>query len=293
MRSIDRVGIAAPFAGVVRRAPSFSMPTTLTQATFALTTSVNMTSDASAHTKGAYVEVIASTGGEVDRLLILSGASSSSTVNSSALMDIAVGAAGSEVVVIPDVFIGYAPAALWWDIPIAIPSGARISARYQSARTSTNCAIQVVALKRSNEAIQRPASYTVSIGTDTSTSQGVTLTSGAGSKGAYAELTSSCPVSLQGVQIGIGQASSTNASSGTIRVDIAVGAAGSETVIIPDVQALGANTENIARNINAPFFWPVRIPHGARIAARASNSAGSGAAYNVDVSLVGIPRSAP
>lgn len=285
------MGVPAPFTQSVRR-DIITAPTALAQTNYALTTTVNMTSDSTAHVKGAWVQLVASTSDTIDRLLISVGATSANGVNSAALMDIGVGASGAETVIIPDVMIG-ASTGTSWDIPVSIPVGSRIAARYQSARTSIACGVAIVALKRNDGTTQRPAPYTVAIGVNSATSLGTACVPAASNaKGSWAQLTSSCPVPLQGVQIAVGNGGYTVTQPGTILVDIGVGAAGSETVAIANVQYTSSNQEWVARSLGGWLYFPVRIPAGVRIAARMSNSAGTNDNYHVDVSLVGIPRSA-
>ena len=102
-----------------------------------------VTSSASLNTKGAWVELNASTSANIAGFyLTIHTANSSSTRH---LLDIGVGAAASEVVLVPDIFvlagtIGGGTQTIY--IPMNILSGTRISARCQSSGASGS--VQVV-----------------------------------------------------------------------------------------------------------------------------------------------------
>jgi hypothetical protein len=111
-------------------------------------------------------------------------------------------------------------------------------------------------------------------------SRGTSVTPGGspGVEGSYAQLISAASntVNASGLLVSI-------SVGGLIRymVDIAVGAAGSEVIIAPNLYAEGG----VGLRQNFQYFLPISIPAGTRIAARAQ-STGTAAAF-VLVDLVG------
>lgn len=108
------------------------------------------------------------------------------------------------------------------------------------------------------------------IGTTTASSQGtnVTPSSTANTKGSYAQLTSSTGVDAAWMVVHLTH-SSTSAND-IISVDIAIGASGSEIIIAHDLRVDGTGfTDN---PLGSRYAFPVCIPKGTRIAARAQTS---------------------
>lgn len=103
-----------------------------------------------ANTKGSYVELVASTSNTVDWVTVYIGHDASYSHNyASYAIDIATGAASSEVVIIPDIW-AYTDATEDVLYPMAIgpfavniPSGTRISARCQCTITTADRVISV------------------------------------------------------------------------------------------------------------------------------------------------------
>jgi hypothetical protein len=101
-------------------------------------------------------------------------------------------------------------------------------------------------------------------GSDTANSTGTTVTSGAaGTKGSYAQLTASCnEVSYLIVMVNKGSATATDYQL----VDIAIGGAGSEQIILPNLRS--SQTSSAGHLVPCLYGYPVKIPAGTRIAAR-------------------------
>lgn len=105
----------------------------------------------SANTKNTtWTQLIASTSFDTHLILVhLSGSDAGST-NTSTLIDIGIGAAASESVLIPDLLAGYCPSASAAGgfprhiiLPLYIPAGSRLSARSQSVRTAGSTRVWV------------------------------------------------------------------------------------------------------------------------------------------------------
>jgi hypothetical protein len=116
----------------------------------------------------------------------------------------------------------------------------------------------------------------------------ITVTAGATAhtKGDWAQLIASTPYDAYGIWIGI-DGIHVSAGATAYLVDIGVGPAGSELVIVPNLDVWGA--DNTAAGLNPHLFWfPVYIPAGSRIAAR-SQSVTASKTCRVMVMLDGVP----
>lgn len=255
-------------------------------------------SGGSAHTKGSWVEVTAATTADVYRIAMQTAVSFASGANTAGLLDIGIGGAGSEVVIVPNLAVGYSsatvPGALpLWDLPVFIPKGTRVAVRWQSARTSQalNTYWTLYGPTSTTRATPRPAPFTWAYGPDTSTSLGVTLVpAAANAKGSWVQLTAATDGPIAGLAVGVQGNGLTVMQGGTVLVDIAAGAAGSEVVILPNL-AFATSTSELVLRSHMLTTYPVDLPAGVRLAARCSNSGGSTSVYYVDASVCAIPRS--
>ena len=139
-----------------------------------------VTASATTHTKGAWTELIASTGADAEGIYVkVVGVGISGTVTSM-LMDIGTGGSGSETVLLPDLLVGYAGAdqtmGRTYFFPVAIASGTRISARCQSA-VSSGTGVVAVWLAQSIQHLEG-ASSVEAIGETTASSDGTGVTIG-------------------------------------------------------------------------------------------------------------------
>ena len=103
---------------------------------------VNVATGGSAHTKGSpWTQLVASTGVDASILRLYFAGHNSSGVASPALVDIGIGSANSEIVLLPDLDVGFHAAPLNLQVPVSVPAGTRLSARAQGARTSVNIGV--------------------------------------------------------------------------------------------------------------------------------------------------------
>lgn len=181
---------------------------------------------ATLHTKTAWTQYIASTPAAAN-LLLYSPAGNVYATDSSVLVDIGIGAAGAETVI-----VGNLPVGNWAfsnippiTIPVRIPAGSRISLRAQTGSASRNI-YNYMAIFSSGDQDLTPPSVDV-LGGDTATSRGVAL---AGASGSWTQITSSTarPYQAFAVVPSNGQTVGINAN---FRLTLGVGAAGSETPI--------------------------------------------------------------
>lgn len=232
------------------------------------TNNVTITASATPHTKGAYVQIVASTGFAANRVVINCGVNGLSNTNSSALMDFAIGAAGSETVIMENVAVGYSQFGTTYDLPVQIPSGTRLSARMQSAISSRTMTINVAICRTAKTLTVDPSTSANTFGANTATSQGVTVTGAVATKGTWTQITSNSGNAAKCLIVGI--QGNSNAAMGAVSfvADIGIGAAGSESVIIPNIRFATNSSEFV--NFNSTFrTYFVSIPASSRISVRA------------------------
>lgn len=129
--------------------PLWPLPTAAPQAAHPMVStasawSTNVSTHATtAHTMGDWVELVASTPIDADFVSIRFGGHSLGGSASPALMDFAVGSAGSELVVLPTVEFGSSATHHTLMFPLHVPAGSRIAARAQGALVATNTAVTV------------------------------------------------------------------------------------------------------------------------------------------------------
>lgn len=252
----------------------------------ASTSWVSATSGA-AHTKGAYAQVVAST--DIDGMLLLwfIGGNWDGFLRRH-LIDIAIGGAGSEQIIISNYMFEVAGTALWGNIPILfpinIPRGTRIAARHQSDVASSPLYISASIIApgfTTPGLLGRCTTY----GAVTATTKGTSIDPGAtaNTKGAYVQLTASCDKIRELVLLfGMSQNS---VNEFNWYIDIAIGAAASEQVILSNIPARA-----IYDSFN-PFSFgpiPISIPAGNRIAARAQCGVNTATVRIIEVELIGI-----
>lgn len=221
-----------------------------------------------ANAKGSYTQLIASTTYDAHSLILFVSETASTNIESF-LIDIATGAGGAETVIIPN--YQYNQRGLYGEevgsiirIPMPIPAGTRIAACCQCATASAVVRVAVYLISGFNdEAIGKLFDY----GTDTANSTGTAVDAGAtaNTKGAWTQITSSSS-QLKGLILTIGPIAGGAQDAGFL-LDIGVGAAASEQIIIPDLHAYAETDGAILSNGVFPIFW-IPIPANTRIAAR-------------------------
>lgn len=181
---------------------------------------------ATPHTKTAWTQYIASTASAAN-LLLYSPAGNVYATDSSVLVDIGIGPAGSETVIVPNLPVGS------WafsnippiTIPVRIPAGSRVAVRAQTGSASRNI-YNYISVWASGDHELTPSSVDV-IGGDTATSRGVAMS---GASGSWTQITASTAQPYQAFLVvpSNGQTAGINAN---FRLTLGVGAAGSETPI--------------------------------------------------------------
>lgn len=244
-----------------------------------------VTTGGSADTDGSWVELDASTEADIYELEITCAQTSQNATNTSGLLDIGVGGSGSEAEIVSDVQVGYLPATLGTLVlPVFIPAGSRVAARARCAVASKTFNMRV--RPRSSRAGRKPARYLTTYGSVPASSRGtiVTQPGGANSKGAWTELTAATTERLAGLVVCVGSGSN-NMNAMDILLDIGVGGAGSETVLIPDLHSRYTGNEVIYA-YGLPRVYSVDLPTGTRIAARQAKTS---VTTNHNCHVLGVP----
>lgn len=230
----------------------------------------------SANTKGSYTQLIASTARATEGMILQIRGFNTERF----LIDIAIGAAASEIVVVPNLACAVVSNSCNLAyIPLAIASGVRVAARVQSNALSNQIQLQLF-LIHGLPGLHRATTY----GADTANSRGTLATASASlnTKGNYAELTASTTNPIKILYVCSSPGTTT---AGSVLCDIAVGAAGSERVIISNlyIRHATANRTNDIGGAVGPF--PVDIPAGTRLSACIQSNVAS---VESGVSILGL-----
>lgn len=108
---------------------------------------ITVTGSASANTKGSWAQLIASTTYDTYLIQLVVSETSASATQTDTLIDIGIGGAGSEQIILPNLLVGWKPdagiGAMNLLFPMYIPKGIRIAARAQSVQTSKQVQVQI------------------------------------------------------------------------------------------------------------------------------------------------------
>lgn len=255
------------------------------------TTGTSVTAGGTAHTKNTtYTTLIASTAADAYLIEVRFSDVSTVTTDTSMLVDIAIGAAADETVIIPNLvasgaFIatsngGYGQTYLF---PLYIPAGSRISATAQAAVIS-DTVLTTVKLWGNPSSPIWAGSEVIDYGTNLATSQGVAVAAGLSSaEGSFTQITASTTRGHSYIAAGIGFAGDTSTQSSVCLLDVGVGAA-TEDPILED--CFFGSTVNEDIRFITPIGIQCQIPASTRLAARISASTASAQSY--DVILYGV-----
>jgi hypothetical protein len=245
---------------------------------------VNLTANATPNTKGSWSQIIGSSSGNASLICFLVTSINSLATNTATLLDIGIGASGSETVIIGDVAVGASGSTgqgnnnTFW-IPFKIPSGTRISARIQSVVGSRFASASAFIMDLGNYDTA-PTSVDV-IGADTANSKGISFS---GASGSWTEAVASTSRSYRAVCCVLSSHNSDIASI-TLSWDVGIGASGSE-VAFGSGRASVSNTEVISNSAPYNSLFGRKIPAGSRLAVR-HNIAANPDRYGF--TLIGIP----
>ncbi len=229
------------------------------------TRGVLVLTDGTAHVKGSYVELVASSSGDAVGIFFQGQRGSSGRFY---MVDIAIGAVASEVIIVNNLAFYCSNSTIasnQYFIPLDIPSGTRISIRAQD-RASGIASFDICAnllLKDDSIGLANCDTWGANVGDTTGTT--ITPSETADIKGSWIEIISSTPdkatiISIAQLQLFTGLSNTIN------MVDIGIGNSGFEEIILED---LPFETNEFSDFQNAMIsFLPVDIPSGSRISAR-------------------------
>ena len=244
---------------------------------------VQVDPSATANTKGAYVQLIAATAS--DFCWVLAEPNNGDSVPYSC--DIAIGASGSEKVILPDMFCQASTSERItqpFSFPLNIQAGTRVAARSQcSAASHTGSFFVAFMAWDGGNAQMEGCAGMDALGFNSGTTTGTTVTSAASvdGKGSYAQIIASTAKDYTGLIMALGAPPS---ASMNICFDIAVGASGSEIMLVKNYEVTLTSPISGGNFIYSPpvspaFFVPVQA--GSRLAVRAQDSNGAGNSFGV------------
>lgn len=241
----------------------------------------NVGRTAAANTKSSYTQIIAATAIKYDALTLDIAQNSGDGGADSFLVDLAIGAGGSEQVIVPNVLvdstraIGFGRAGL--TVPVLIPSGTRIAARLQETAGAGTRTVNVALVGR-NGGANRPRALggdAIAYGADTTNTTGTLIDQGASANayGSWIQMTASTSRDHRYIGAIFGNSKTAGNPTNnpfTMDVQLAVGAGGSEQ-IIGYTQFTIQNWTLVVPNLEV---W-AEIPAGSRLAMR-SKCTGAG-----------------
>lgn len=255
--------------------------------------SVLLTAPGSNNTKSAYTQLVASSSFAASGIIILPFPVSTS---GDFLYDIAVGGSGSESVIISNI-----PASRQETnavhsatvFPISIASGSRVAARYQSTGGASSASRFGAYLIAKDAVAFHECTSSVTYGAATGDSGGTSIDPGgsANTKGSYTEITSATSADHQWWVVAAANQTNAARADGGWLVDIAVGGAGSESVVISNLHFYASAVQS---NV-LPYFYPpipLVISSGTRIAARAQCQSTDATDRLLDLVLIGFSGTA-
>lgn len=253
------------------------------------TNGITITASATPNTKGSWTEITSSLAEDADGIIL------NVLVNQNGgedyLMDIAVGAAGAEKVIIPDLLMCVGSSIAYRGrcdayIPIPIPAGTRISARCQSSFASGTAQVALHFTRGGFFADSRLRKM-VAFGTDASDSGGTSVDPGAtaNTKGAWTQIISTTDIHpARQVLVALGNNQDSVRANATWLIDVAIGASGAEKVIIPNLLAnSGSSGDQVRPSFHGPF--PISLPSGIRLSARSQCSINTAGDRLLDVAV--------
>lgn len=251
------------------------------------TTTPTPAAGATAHTKGAWVQLIASTSGDSNLFTSIWQSASVSATDTAMVMDIGVGASGSETVVAPDIALG-GTSSNAVILPINIPSGSRIAARIAGVRGSSQTITSFSNITTYNISSTATSLLTSSVdvlGVSTASSTGTAMS---GASGTWVEIIASTSKDYIAFSIVPSISDTDTATIGDLRLTLGVGAAGSESVI-GEIAANTTTSEAVSLRSNAiaATLFGREVPAGSRLAIRHNITANPG---KYDACIIAVPK---
>ncbi len=231
------------------------------------TSATTITAHATAHTKGSWVELVATTPFDVTLLGVGGSDTRGSNTDTSQLTDIGVGAAAAEKLLIANIPSGYGAINIvggrtaWF--PVEIPSGTRIAARMQALITVDVVDIRLLMFGKSSWSSVPQFQTIDTIGALTASSHGTTLST------SITEIIASTAEDYKALGWGVDGGGDTSMGADPF-VTIYVGAGAAEKVLIDNLQVWTGSTEAMEAYVVPQGILPMEmnIPSGSRLSAK-------------------------
>lgn len=225
------------------------------------------------NTKGAWTELAAATARATDFIIIYLDFVAGGAAIRDVALDIAIGGAGSEVIIMEDLHTQLKSSigpAIKFHFPVRIPKGVRVS-----ARIATNASADVFSVGaslftskfKSGRGYSKVKTLGI-VGGGNPTAVAVDPGGTANTKGAWTEIVAATPERIQEFSLCIGGNTNNAHIDATFLADIAVGGAGSEVILVENIYI----TESSAETTRSPTHFPIEIPAGSRVAMRMQSS---------------------
>lgn len=251
-----------------------------------------VTAGGSTNTKNTtYAQLIASTSFDAYFMQIFfSDNNASNNASQSMLVDIAIGAASSETVIISNLnasaagnrTVGVnisARGGQRYAFPLYIPSGSRISATAAGATASDTCYCIIRLWGNPTKPVWAGQQVTT-YGAVTGSSRGTLVAAGlSGAEGSWTEITASTSAHTYYLAMGAGYGADASSQVGMNFLDAGVGAATeSELQALSNITLYSDSVERFSQEFGGAY---VDIPSGTRLVARVSSSQASAQSYDV------------
>jgi hypothetical protein len=246
-----------------------------------------VTASSTAHTKGAWTQLVASSSFNASSLFVAVHSVATNATNTATLLDIGFGTSGSEQAVVENVGVGGAFTGsfaagnfITYEVPLQIPSGTRISARIQSVVSGGKTALVACYLINRGDYALAPTSVDV-LGSNITNSQAASLS---GSSGTFAEIVASTTRNYRAIAV-IPSIHSNDVANLPAVFNVAVGASGNEEEF-GQVETRIQNQEYT--HIMPPYttLFGRNIPAGSRLSVKHNIAANPD---RCGVTLIGIP----
>lgn len=251
---------------------------------------VTIAGPASTFTKGSWVQLVASATRDSAWIMVyVQTAMGSSGVQA---IDVGVGASGSEQPVISNLLCSSTGSiGIRFLFPVAIQAGTRIAARLASGSTNDQMIIGVTTLADTFGSVGI-GSMVDTYGVISTTNLGSLVDPGtsANTKGAYTQLTASLTSDISGFLLLFDcQAATGSVGAVSWLIDLAVGPAGSEHIILPNL-FMTATTGSTFSTINGQLvpYVPYQLAAATRVAVRAQCSTATSPDRHLGATLYGV-----
>ena len=245
------------------------------------------TASATANTKGAWAQLVSATPVNAAAIVIMLASPSAA---GDYLVDIGIGAANFEATLVPNIlYCGRGgDACAHFRFPVGVPAGSRLVARVQSNGASNTVAAAITLLNHGFSGLSH-FGFVRDYGTALADSGGVSVDPGAvaSTKNSWSQLVASTARPARQLVVCIGNQGNNVRTTATWLCDVGIGPAGQEHVVVPNIGLFASSTSDLVMPIvYGPF--PVAVPSGSRLAARAQCSITEATDRLFDIAVYGV-----